>query len=275
MKKNIDLLHDIDLEIVKTVVKICDENNLLYYMLGGTMLGAIRHKGFIPWDDDIDLGLPRKDYETFLRIAPNLLPSHYKLVNYKTDPNYHYYITRILDTNTKVIENRFASEGKYTSASIDIFPLDGSPNGNIARWYFCKKLLIHRAASSLHFKKVIDKRKRPFGEELLLKFIKLFPTDKMFDFYNQLAICDKMLKQYDMSESLYTGNCMGAYRDKELIPTEWYGVDSFYEFENIRLRGIKEYHKYLSQLYGDYMQLPPEDNRRIHFTIVEINGNKV
>lgn len=275
MKKNIDLLHEADLEIVKEVVRICDENGLMYYMLGGTMLGAIRHKGFIPWDDDIDLGLPRKDYEKFLEIAPKLMPNHLKLVNYKTDPDYHYYITRILDTETKVIENRFASEGKYTNVSIDIFPLDGSPNNSLLRKFYCKKLLMHRAASSLHFKSLIDKRKRPWHEELLLKFIKLFPTDKIFSFYGQIAMCDKMLKKYDMADSLYTGNCMGAYRDRELVPTEWYGKDTYFDFENIRLRGFKEYDKYLTQLYGDYMKLPPEDRRRIHFTIVEIHGKKI
>lgn len=275
MKKNIDLLHDADLEIVREVVRICDEYGLKYYMLGGTMLGAIRHKGFIPWDDDIDLGMPRNDYEKFLEIAPKIMSDHLKLVNYQTDPNYHYYITRILDTATKVIENRFVSEGKYTNVSIDIFPLDGSPNNPIVRKFHCKRLLLHRAASSLHFKNLIDKRRRPFIEEIMLWFIKLFPTDKIFNFYNQLAICDKMLKSYDMDSSKYTGNLMGAYRDRELIPTAWYGEDSYYDFENIRLRGIKEYDKYLSQLYGDYMQLPPIDERRIHFTIIEVHGKKI
>ena len=101
MKSNIELLHEADLAIVKEVVKICDQNGLKYYMLGGTMLGGIRHKGFIPWDDDMDLGVPRKDYERFLEIAPNLLSKHLKIVNYKTDPQYHYYITRILDTDSK------------------------------------------------------------------------------------------------------------------------------------------------------------------------------
>lgn len=275
MKKNIDLLHEADLEIVKEVVRICDENDLKYYMLGGTMLGAIRHKGFIPWDDDIDLGLPRKDYDKFLKIAPKLLPKNLKLVNYMTDPEYHYYITRILDTETKVVENRFASEGKYTNVSIDIFPLDGAPNNSFLRKIYCKKLLMHRAASSLHFKNLIDKRKRPWYEELLLRFIKLFPTDKMFSFYGQIEKCDKMLRKYDMSDSLYSGNCMGAYRDRELVPTAWYGEDAYYDFENIRLRGIKEYEKYLSQLYGNYMQLPSEDRRRIHFSIVEVHGKKI
>lgn len=276
MKKNIDLLHEADLEIVKEVVRICDENGLMYYMLGGTMLGAIRHKGFIPWDDDIDLGLPRKDYEKFLEIAPKLMPNHLKLVNYKTDPDYHYYITRILDTETKVIENRFASEGKYTNVSIDIFPLDGSPNNSLLRKIYCTRLMVHRAMSSLANKALMDvNKKRKWKEKLLFDFMRLFPTDKMFNFYNQLNKCDKLLKKYPMSESLYTGNMMGAYKVRELVDTSWYGEDVFYDFDGIKLRGFKEYDKYLTQLYGDYMKLPPEDRRRIHFTIVEVHGKKI
>ena len=79
--ENIERLHQIDIEIVKEVVKICDKHNLLYYMIGGTMLGAIRHKGFIPWDDDVDLGMPREDYEEFLKIASKELPDYLKIVN--------------------------------------------------------------------------------------------------------------------------------------------------------------------------------------------------
>ena len=79
MKSNIELLHQADLEIVKQVVALCDKYGLMYYMLGGSMLGAIRHKGFIPWDDDIDLGMPRKDYERFLELAPKELSKNLKI----------------------------------------------------------------------------------------------------------------------------------------------------------------------------------------------------
>ena len=275
MKSNIELLHDADLEIVKEVVALCDRHELKYWMLGGTMLGAIRHRGFIPWDDDIDIGLPRMDYEKFLELAPRELSANLKIVNYKTDPEYHYYITRVLDTDTKVIENRFAAEGKYTNVSIDIFPLDGFPNNSTLRNIHGKRILAHKFMSSLHYKNVIVTKGRSFFERFVIKTLQLLPTDKMFSFTKQLDKCDKLLKKYDMVGSDYTGNIMGAYRTREIVPTAWYGEDTFYDFENIRLRGFKEYDKYLKHLYGDYMQLPPEDKRRIHFTIVEVHGIQV
>lgn len=275
MNTNIEQLHQADLEIVKEVVALCDRHNLMYYMLGGSMLGAIRHKGFIPWDDDIDLGMPRKDYERFLELAPQELSSHLKIVNYKTDPTYHWYITRVLDTDTKVMERVFESEGKYTNLSIDIFPLDGTPNNKILRKLYNFRVMAHRAMASLHYKDVIVTKNRNWKDAILLWFMLKLPTQKMFNHHKELDKCDKLLKKYSMDKSLYTGNMMGAYRTRELIPTSWYGDSSYYEFEGIKLRGIKEYDLYLKQLYGDYMQLPPEDKRRIHFNLIEIHGKKI
>lgn len=275
MSTNIEKLHQADIEIVKEVIALCERHHLMYYMLGGSMLGAIRHKGFIPWDDDIDLGMPRDDYERFLELAPNELSKHLKIVNYRTDPTYHYYITRVLDTDSKVMECRFESEGKYTNLSIDIFPLDGTPNNILLRKWYCFKLMAHRAMASLHYKDVIVTKNRNWKEALVLWIMLKFPTDRMFNHHKQLEKCDNLLKKYPMEKSKYTGNMMGAYKTRELIPTNWYGEDSFYEFEGIQLRGIKEYDLYLKQLYGDYMQLPPEDKRKIHFQLIEIHGKNI
>ncbi len=273
---NIERLHQVDLDIVKEVINICNENGLVYYALGGTMLGAIRHKGFIPWDDDIDLGMPRKDYERFLEIAPSLLSKTLRLVNYKTDKDYHYYITRVQDIETRVMENRYEAEGKYTHVSIDIFPLDGSPNNALLRKIYYFKVMMHRGMMALHYKNGIDKeRKRGLCERLFLKMMTTLPTDKLFDAYHQKEKIDKILKKHNMWGSDFSGNIMGAYRTVEMIPTSWYGKDAFYNFENIKIRGIKEYNKYLSHLYGDYMQLPPVNARKVHFRIVEIHGQKV
>lgn len=276
MKTNIDKLHAVDMEIVKKIIDICDKNGLLYYALGGTMLGAIRHKGFIPWDDDIDLGMPRKDYELFLKIAPALLDKNFKIANYKTDPDYHYYITRIQDIDTKVVETRYEHEGKYSHVSVDIFPIDGSPNNGLLRRIFYFRVLSHRAMMSLHYKDGIDPdRKRGLMEKTLLALMKMLPTDKIFNAYNQKEAIDRILKKNDMWKSTVSGNIMGAYRTVEMVPTEWYGKEQFYQFEDIQIRGLKEFDKYLSHLYGDYMKMPPEGSRKVHYRIIEIHGEKV
>ena len=273
---NMDLLHQVDMNIVKEVVAICNRHNLKYFMLGGTMLGAVRHKGFIPWDDDIDLGLPRKDYEKFLKVAPAELSSFLKLVNYHTDPEYHYYITRILDTQTKVIEERIGGDNKYTHASIDIFPIDGTPNNPVLRKIYFFRVLYHRAMMSLCYKDSID-RKRPRGkaEKLLLWVMEKVPVEKMTTPYKQKEKIDRLLRRQKLRGAQYIGNIMGAYRTREIVPARFYGKGKMYPFEDIELRGMELADEYLTYTYGDYMKLPPEDKRKTHFKILEIHGEKV
>ena len=268
-----DLLHQVDLDIVKAVVSICDKYGLTYYMLGGTMLGAVRHKGFIPWDDDVDLGFPRKDYELFLEIASKELPNHLKVVNYKTDPEYHYYITRILDTKTRVEEERIGNDNRYTNASIDIFPIDGTPNNKILRIIYLFRVLYHRALMSLCYKDSIDrKRSRGSAEKVLLWVMERIPIEKMTTPLKQKEKIDKLLRNQKIEGAKYIGNIMGAYRTKEIVPAEFYGKGKMYPFENIELRGMELADEYLRYTYGDYMKLPPEDKRKTHFKVLEIHG---
>lgn len=273
---NIDMLHQVDMNIVKAVVKICDEHGLIYYMLGGTMLGAIRHHGFIPWDDDIDLGMPREDYEKFLEIAPKELPDIFKVVNYRNTPEYQYYITRILDTQTKVEEERIGNDSKYTHASIDIFPIDGTPNNIILRKIYYFRVLSHRALMSLCYKDSIDRhRKRGIAEKILLWIMEHLPIEKLTTPYKQKCRIDKLLRKQKINGSKYIGNIMGAYRTREIVPAEYYGEGKYYKFEDMELRGLNMFDEYLTYTYGNYMQLPPEDQRKTHFKIIEIHGQKV
>lgn len=273
---NMDLLHQVDLDIVKEVVAICNKHGFTYYMLGGTMLGAIRHKGFIPWDDDIDLGIPRKDYDRFLEVAPKELSAHLRMVNYHTDPEYHYYITRILDTETKVEEERIGNENRYTNASIDIFPIDGTPNNKMLRKIYFFRVLYHRALMSLCYKDSID-RKRPRGtaEKVLLWVMERLPVEKITTPYKQKEKIDKLLRKQKVEGAKFIGNIMGAYRTKEIVPAEFYGKGKMYPFEDMELRGMGMADEYLKWTYGDYMQLPPEDKRKTHFKILEIHGQKI
>lgn len=267
----VEKLHQVDLEIVKHVVAICEKYNLKYFMLGGTMLGSIRHKGFIPWDDDIDLGMPRNDYERFLEIAEIELPDYLQVVNYKNTPTYQYYITRIQDTNVKVIEDRIGNDSKYTFASIDIFPIDGTPNNKLLRKIYFFRVLTHRALMSLHYKDSIDrKRKRGFVERIFLSIMEKIPFEKIIDPYKEKEKIDKLLSSQNVATSNYIGNIMGAYRTREIVPKEWYGQGKKYPFEDIELVGLDNYDEYLKFTYGDYMQLPPEDSRKTHFSVVSI-----
>ena len=272
---NIDLLHQVDLDIVKDVVSLCEKHGLKYYMLGGTMLGAIRHGGFIPWDDDIDLGMVREDYERFLELSYKL-PGRLKVVNYRNTPSYQYYITRVLDTETKVIEERIGNENKYTNASIDIFPIDGTPNNKLLRKIYFFRVLYHRALMSLCYKDSIDrKRQRGTAEKALLWIMERLPIEKMTTPYKQKEIIDRLLRKQKIDGAKYIGNIMGAYRTKEIVPAEFYGQGKMYSFEDIELRGMDMPDEYLTWTYGDYRKLPPEDKRKTHFKILEIQGKKI
>lgn len=269
----IEKLHQIDLEIVKNVIKICEKYNLKYFMLGGTMLGAIRHGGFIPWDDDIDLGMPRKDYETFLEIAEKELPDYLQVVNYKNTPSYQYYITRIQDKNVKVIEKRIGNDSKFTYASIDIFPIDGTPNNKLLRKLYFFRVLSHRALMSLYYKDSIDrKRKRGTIEKAFLWIMEKIPFEKIIDPYKEKEKIDKLLSSQNVDTSKYIGNIMGAYRTREIVPKEWYGKGTKYKFEDIELNGFDKYDEYLRYTYGDYMELPPVDSRKTHYHLESLDS---
>lgn len=263
-------LQEIDLKITKEVVRICDRYNLKYYIIGGTLLGAIRHKGFIPWDDDVDLAMPREDYEKFLTIANKEIANDLKIVNFKNNPSYQYYITRVLDLNTKVIETRIGNSSMNTNASIDIFPIDGTPNRIILRKMYYLRVMIHRALMSLCYKDSIDReRKRGKIESILLYILERIPIDKFTTSIRQKMIIDKILTKQKISKSKYVGTIMGAYRTREIVPKEYFGEGAYYEFEGVKLRGPKLYDEYLKHMYGEYMKLPPERERKTHFECVD------
>lgn len=273
---NIEKLHEVDLNIVKEVVNICDKNGLTYYMSGGTLLGAVRHHGFIPWDDDIDLSMPRNDYEEFLKIAPKLFPENLQIVNYRTDRQYQYYITRVRDTDTKVEETRIGNDYRYTNASIDIFPLDGTPNLILLRKIYFFQVMAHRALMSLCYKDSIDRnRKRGKVEKVFLTFMEKLPIEKIFDPYKEKCKIDRIMRKHKVEKSNNIGCLMGAYRTNQIVPKNYFGKGKMYRFEMITLRGPELYDKYLTQMYGDYMKLPPPKKQKVHFKIVEIHGEKV
>lgn len=264
-------LQEIDLETFKQFKLICENNKLRYIALGGTMLGAIRHKGFIPWDDDIDIGMPRKDYDLFINKYYKELPQNYHIRNYKTDEKYRYYITRVLNGDYPIVEVRNKNIEPFTFISIDIFPLDGLPGNVFLRKIHEKRVMWHRAKMSLGYYSTIDKlRKRNFLENFIIFIFSSIKIEKFIDSHKEKEKIDKILKKYDFDKSLYFSNLMGAYRTKEVFPKSYFGEIQEYEFEDTKINGLEKYDFYLKDMYGKYMNEPSVEDiqSKQHFTFL-------
>lgn len=264
------------LSVMREVTRIFEELKIPYYMQGGTMLGAVRHGGFIPWDDDIDIGVCREDYERLLREVPGHLPENLELRTYWDETDHHYYFARIVDKRYK-IKRMGSMEVRYENVWIDIFPLDGMPNGTFARVWHEARLLLHRMKYHIGcLEKVNVKRPgRALVERVIIRVAALLRMHKWFHARKELDKIDRLLKKYPLERSDYIVNFMGqtSYRFNELFPKEVYGKTAYYPFEDMMLPGPEKYDEYLTSLYGDYMKPPKEGDRNAH--VSELVKNEV
>lgn len=247
--------------IMEIIGPIIEKHNWNYYMLGGTLIGAIRHNGFIPWDDDLDIGIPREDYDEFLNCIVSELPSFLKLNTYFDETDHHYYFSRIVDTRHKI--KRMGSEvERLEDVWIDIFPLDGMPNNVFIRKIHMMRLIYARARFHIAtFDKLNLKRpNRPLSERLVIYVIQKTHLGTHSDKQKWLRKIDKLLRKYPINKSNWICNFMGQYKFKEMFPKSWYGEGKMYKFEDKMLPGPVEYDKVLTQQYGDYMTPPTNKN---------------
>ena len=242
------------LEMLTWLTKYLEENGLAYYVAGGTLLGAVRHGGFIPWDDDIDIIMPRPDYEKFIH-AFESQGSKYELESpYCKKQDFVFSYSKIYDTTTTLTENVTSkcTRGIY----IDIFPLDGIGNENweknFARIDHLNMLLMTRTCSL--------RKGRGFLKNLSVILMQMVPAFVLDN--KKLSIkVDKLASRIDYESSGYVGNLMGSYRSKEIIKKDIVGKPTRYKFENIYVYGAEKYDEYLTHIYGDWRQIPPEDKR--------------
>ncbi|MCV3327717.1 LicD family protein [Pediococcus ethanolidurans] len=271
MQSDLRKLQKIDAKILTNVVSVLNQHKLKYYLIGGTLLGAVRHKGFIPWDDDVDIAMPREDYDKFLKQFTQELPKNLEVKNFMNDSSYKYYITRVLDTDHKVEELREQNKKKaLTNVSIDIFPIDGVPNNYMHRKIYYLHVLFLRAIISLIQKDNIDHaRKRNVVEKVAIYIGTCMPLEKFFTVNKLQKRIDCLLKKQS-KESIYVGTIMGAYRTKEIVQRNYFGNGKVLEFEGKNFIVPSNYDAYLKHMYGDYMQLPSKEQQKSkkHFRIV-------
>lgn len=267
---NLMSVHQVLLEMLQWFHKQCLENSLNYYVVGGTMLGTIRHKGFIPWDDDIDVAMPRKDYEQFIKLYSSTTNTKY-LVEEPNDNNtdFIYLFAKLYDTDTTLTESTRSKikRGVY----IDIFPLDGIGDTlEEAKYNFSKVFKYIR----LHDMIVCAYRKdRAWYKNVSIFFghilSPLLLSERKLNYYIQ-----KLCKTKDFYQSNYVANLVGNWGYKEIVKKEYLGTPTIYKFENIEIYGVENPHEYLSAIYGDYMTPPPVEKQKSHHDFLELNLNK-
>lgn len=264
MEDTTKFLQCLELDMVKEFVHICDKHGLKYFMAGGTFLGAVRHKGFIPWDDDVDMGMYRCDYDKFLKIAESELSYPYKIQTYQNTESHHYYFTHIIDMRYKV--RRLGSIDKREEhVWIDIFPYDGLPNGIIGNLFYLKLLFYRFCYHMANFDKInIARTDRAIWQKIVLKVLSIMHKFFRFDKYKWINKIDILLKSNNLQNCDRIMSFMGMKLHKEILPREIYDDLIDYAFEDMNLKGPKESTRVLRQLYGNYYELPPENKRKSH-----------
>lgn len=256
-----------ELSLLKLFQQICKDNNITYYALGGTLLGAIRHKGFIPWDDDIDVGIPRPDYDRLCKILEaQPLGEKVRFHTFRNSDEYIRYFGHLEDTSFKVVRHDKLKD-EETYAWIDLFPLDGMPNNGLLRKLKVWQVLALRAMFRFScFDTLVDvnKKGRPLHEKILVWVGLHTPIQKFFNTKKCLDRMERALTSTPYEKSNYLVNAMGAYKFREMFHKKYYGKGKMYPFEDTEICGPEDYDFVCTQLYGDYMTPPKMDDRNHH-----------
>ncbi len=251
-------LHNTQQEILDEFVKVCENNNLQYFLIGGTLLGAVRHKGFIPWDDDLDVAMTRKEYNKFLEIAEKEISPKYMIDNINTNSKYYLSFTKIRNKNTIFEQDVQVKYDGPKGVWIDIFPLDETKNINSKITFIQKKIGATLARLVLYKNYVIMGKLKPL-KWLIGRFI--FLKNKTI-----INWIDKIYQlQNDKQQNEYVINFPSAYTIKrETNEKINYFPASKVEFEGKMYNAPKDYDKVLKRVFGNYMELPPEEQRITH-----------
>ena len=247
------------LDILKYFDKICQEHNIQYSLGGGTLLGAVRHKGFIPWDDDIDLYMRRDQYEKFVKVWNQQKHSRYELSPIENiDAFLPGEITKIFDNKTKLYDGG----GRPAKIFLDIFLYDGVPNDAKIIYKVMKKYRILKLRFTSCKKRWLRAKENSLQQKLFKKLAHYY-FNKM---NNYLA---DFQKQYPLESTEYMGLVISDYEYWKVsyMPQKYFSDVVYLDFEDSKFPCMNAYHEYLSMYYGDYMQLPPKEEQKPKHTL--------
>lgn len=247
MKRKVTMaeLRQIQLDILDKIHEFCIEEGLRYSLGGGTLLGAVRHKGCIPWDDDIDIMLPRPDYDRFLNEFEGMCP-HYVVQHYKNDDNYPLPFAKVYDDRTILIDKYIS-----TGAFVDVFPIDGLPDELSINSYI-------KRMDNL----IISVFRNTKSVTMYSSFLRRWIKRLLFHSHTKsVERLEAYLHSYDFDSSSYAGAIIGRYHEKEYMQSKVFKKYVDINFESKTYKAIADYDLYLSKHYGNYMELPPKEKQ--------------
>mgnify|MGYP001632707952 CR=1 FL=1 len=268
----LDQIHQIEFEMLKKFAKVCEENNLRYFLCGGTLLGAIRHKGFIPWDDDIDILMPRPDYIKFQELSKNNILGDELKVCSSYLGNLNDPFCKIFNINT-IMEKEYVIDDFDRHIWIDIFPMDGLPNSELKVKFIYKKVSIARAIiRTIKVKDEVKNKVSTSKSKYVLKVITK-PILSIIGVRPIVRYIDNLSQKYDFDKSIYVGGIAFGYGPQEKMVRADYIVPEKIEFEGELFNAPGCWKEYLSNLYGDYMKLPPKEKQIAHVMKAWLKNN--
>ena len=259
-KLNLDDIKKIQLSILIDINNFCKKNRINYSITGGTLIGAIRHKGFIPWDDDIDIAMTRDNYDRFCK---EYRGQKYQLITNKIN-NYGYMFAKVCDPSTAVVE-KHAKRVEELGVYVDIFPIDYLDNdykhslNKVKSINFLKYLLV--AWNWKHF--YLNKNKKWFRQ--IPRFF-FFLLSRFVSKDSLVKRINKKLKKNHLENGDYSACYFGSYGSKEINKSYIFSEYIEVEFEGYHVMCFKHYDSFLTNIYGDYMALPPVEKRITHHT---------